>query len=92
MSSGLPVVSTRVSGSDETLEETGAGLVVDVGQSDQLADALCRLARDPVLRQRMGQAGRAVIQDRYSIRAVTERHLQLYNQLLAEREDQRRCR
>jgi glycosyltransferase involved in cell wall biosynthesis len=29
---GLPVVSTRVSGVPETVEEVGAGLVVDVGQ------------------------------------------------------------
>ena len=61
MASGLPDVSTRVSGVRETVEEVGAGLVVDVGQKDQLADALTRLTNDSSLRSQMGRAGRTVI-------------------------------
>jgi glycosyltransferase involved in cell wall biosynthesis len=90
MASGLPIVSTRVSGSIETLEETGAGLVVDVGQMDQLADALVRLAADPTLRKQMGLAGRAVIVKRYSIESVSARHERLYRGLLAEKTNGRR--
>lgn len=82
MASGLPVVSTRVSGVRETVEEVGAGLVVDVGQEGQLADALTRLANDSSLRSQMGRAGRTVILKTYSINHVAKLHERLYSNLL----------
>jgi glycosyltransferase involved in cell wall biosynthesis len=85
MAIGLPVVSTRVSGVRETVEEAGAGLVVDVGQKEQLADALIRLANDSALRSQMGRAGRAVILKTYSINHVAVLHERLYDKLLAEK-------
>lgn len=85
MASGLPVVSTQVSGVRETVEEAGAGLVVDVGQMDQLADALTRLANDSSLRSQMGRAGRPAILKTYSIDHVAVLHERLYDKLLAEK-------
>lgn len=85
MASGLPVVSTRVSGVRETVEEVGAGLVVDVGQKDQLANALIQLANDSSLRSQMGCAGRTVILKTYSINHVAVLHERLYEKLLAEK-------
>ena len=85
MASGLPVVTTRVSGVPETVEEAGAGLVVDVGQEDQLADALTRLANDSSLRSQMGRAGRTVILKTYSINHVAALHERLYDKLLVEK-------
>jgi glycosyltransferase involved in cell wall biosynthesis len=82
MASGLPVVSTRVSASAETIGEGEAGLIVDVGRMDQLAEALIRLATDSTLRERMGRAGRAVIERKYSIDRVAEAHLELYRRLI----------
>lgn len=89
MASGLPVVSTRVSGSTETIDKTNAGLVVEIGQMDQLADALVRLVADPVLRKQMGLTGRSIIEKRYSIELVAARHEQLYLNLLAEKANRR---
>ncbi len=82
MASGLPVVSTRVSGSVETLEKTGAGIVVDIGQVDKLADALVALAHDPVRRDRMGAIGRLIIESKYSIESVAALHDALYSKLI----------
>jgi glycosyltransferase involved in cell wall biosynthesis len=82
MASGLPVVCTRVSGGVENLEETGAGLVVNVGGMDALAAALVRLSQDAPLRARMGNAGRSVVEDKYSIDHVAQTHLGLYRRLL----------
>lgn len=83
MASGLPVVSTRVSGSIEIVEETNAGMVVDVGQINKLAEAVVQLVADPGLRRQMGKAGRAVIRNHYSIESVAAKHEQLYLCLLA---------
>ncbi len=82
MASGLPVVSTRVSGSTEIVEETGAGILVDVGRMDLLSDALNQLAQDASLREKMGNAGRAVIKNKHSIEQVATAHLELYRDIL----------
>ena len=84
MASGLPVVATRVSGVTELVEEPGAGLVADIGDTDGLARALVRLASDRPLRERLGVAARRVIERRYSIETVAEKHEALYRRLLAE--------
>jgi glycosyltransferase involved in cell wall biosynthesis len=83
MASGLPVITTRVSGSAETVGETGAGIVVDVGRMDQLEAALIRLVRDAPLREQMGRIGRELIAEKYSIEHVAEAHLGLYQRLVA---------
>jgi glycosyltransferase involved in cell wall biosynthesis len=82
MASGVPVVSTRVSGAAETLGETGAGLVCDVGRMDLFAENLTRLVREPRLRSAMGAAGRRIIESRYAIESIAERHETLYRSLM----------
>jgi glycosyltransferase involved in cell wall biosynthesis len=82
MASGLPVVSTRVSGSIETVEEAGAGLLVDVGRVDRLSEAIARMLADTPLRERMGQAGRALIEAKYSTDVVAQSCLRLYRSLM----------
>ncbi len=82
MASGLPVVSTRVSGSTETLGETGAGIVTDAGREDLLAEALVRLAHDEALRKTMGMAGRKAVETKYSIDHVATLYEQVYLDLL----------
>ena len=52
---GLPIVSTKVSGTEELIEEGKNGLLTDVGDEQQLADALLRLAKDEALQQSMGK-------------------------------------
>ena len=81
MASGIPVVSSRVSGSAETLEETGAGIVVEIDQIDQLAEALIKLATNPILSNQMGQTGRKIVENRFSIASIAERYEQLYQYL-----------
>jgi glycosyltransferase involved in cell wall biosynthesis len=82
MASGVPVVSTRVSGAAETLGETGAGLVCDVGRMDLFAENLKRLVLEQSLRSAMGAAGRRVIESRYVIASIAERHEALYRTLI----------
>ena len=62
MASGLPVVSTRIAGIPELVEDGEHGFVVRPGRADEMADALARLAADPELRRRMGESGRAKVE------------------------------
>ncbi len=56
MAAELPVVSTRVMGVPEVVEDGACGLLVAPGRPDGLADALERLAASPELRHEHGQA------------------------------------
>jgi colanic acid/amylovoran biosynthesis glycosyltransferase len=65
MAMGLPVVASRVMGVPELVEHGASGLLVPPARPDLLADALQRLAVDPTLRRRMGEAGRAAVARRF---------------------------
>ena len=57
MAHGLPIITTHVGGSPDLLT-ADAGILTPPGDSGALADAMERLASDPALRKRMGQAAR----------------------------------
>jgi len=61
MATGLPVVSTTVSGIPELVIHGESGLLVSPGDSQALARALGRLLGDPFLRRRLGEKGREVV-------------------------------
>ena len=56
MAAGVPVIASRVGGIPETVGEDG-GLIVEPGNSQALAEAIMKLARDRVLRQQFGAKG-----------------------------------
>ncbi len=86
MATGLPVISSRVSGAVEILEDTGAGVVVEIGDTQSLARMLVHLAADPVLRHQIGSAGRVTVERNFSIGAVAQRHEQMYQKLIQARQ------
>ena len=67
MASGLPVVSTPVSGIPELIETERDGLLVPVKNPVMLAGALERLLHDPHLRDGLALAARTKIADRFTI-------------------------
>jgi colanic acid/amylovoran biosynthesis glycosyltransferase len=69
---GLAVVSTRIMGVPELIEDGTSGLLVSPGRPDQLADALERLASDPALRRALGSAGRATVKRDYELARLAE--------------------
>ncbi len=81
MACGRPVVSTLVSGVTELVLETGAGFVVAIGNMNQLATSIVKLAKNPKLQQQMGQNSRKAIEKKYSIESVTTSYANLYRDL-----------
>jgi UDP-glucose:(heptosyl)LPS alpha-1,3-glucosyltransferase len=60
MASGLPVVCSAAAGAAEVIRDGIDGLIVhDPWDPDSLAEPLRKLAADPALRQRLGEAARA---------------------------------
>lgn len=68
MSSGLPVVASRLSGIPELVEHDQSGLLVEPGDDRGLAEALTRLHADPELRRRLAERGRATVVAEFDIR------------------------
>jgi glycosyltransferase involved in cell wall biosynthesis len=69
MSCGLAVVASRLSGIPELVEDGVNGLLVTPGSAAELAAALARLAADPELRRRLGEAGRQTVEHDFDLRA-----------------------
>lgn len=58
MASGLPVIASRVGGVPEAVVDGLTGILVPPGDAEGLSAAIRRLAADPEMRRRMGDAGR----------------------------------
>jgi colanic acid/amylovoran biosynthesis glycosyltransferase len=67
MAMELPVVSTRITGLPELIDDGANGVLVAPGRLDQLVEALERLVRSPDERLRLGRAARARIRDDYDV-------------------------
>ncbi len=80
MAAGKPVVATRIGGISETVEDGMTGLIVEPGNSDELAGAILRLAKDRELRVRMGRAGREKVLREYDPLKVAQKNLEVYEQ------------
>jgi len=79
---GLPVIAPDFAVElRDYVNETGGGLLVDPSDPAALAAAIRRLA-DPALRQRMGEAARSAVLERFNWEAEAETLRALYARLL----------
>lgn len=69
MACGLPVVVSPVGMNSNVLKQGNVGLAAVT--SNDWIDALAGLLRDPDMRQRMGQEGRRVVVEAYSVQCLT---------------------
>lgn len=72
MACGLPVVSTRVMGVPEVVDEGETGLLASPGRIDSLAAAIELLAVAPELRERMGRAGSRRVREEFGLGAAAD--------------------
>ncbi len=78
-----PVVATRVGGVPDVVRDGEDGFLVEAGATDDLAERLGRLARDPALRARMGKQGRERVLPRYAVERLVDDVDELYRSLLS---------
>lgn len=65
MAAARPVVTTRIAGVPELVENGVSGVLVPPGNVDALCDALGDVTQDIDLQQKMGRAGRAKVETDY---------------------------
>ena len=84
MANAVPVVLPDHGGFSEMVADTGGGLLCRPRDTDDLADKLAQLLRDPLLATQLGLAGQQAIEDRYHARAMAEQTLELYRGLIRD--------
>ncbi len=75
---GKPVVCSNTGGNPEIIAEGVNGYLYDVGDVTALADRFLTLVDDPIKRETMGRANREQMFGRYSLEAMLNQHIRLY--------------
>jgi glycosyltransferase involved in cell wall biosynthesis len=75
LAAGLPVVGNAVGVQTAMIRHGETGFLAET--PEQWADAIGRLAHDPALRTRLGQAGRRLVEDEFSLPCGAARWLAL---------------
>jgi glycosyltransferase involved in cell wall biosynthesis len=80
MALGVAVVASRVGGIPEIVEHGRNGLLVPVGDADQLASALLSLVQDPARRRQLARAGYEWIRadERFRWESAAAQHERVY--------------
>lgn len=81
MGAGLPVVAAAAGGPAELIEDGVSGLLYPPGDVRSLAVLLGNLAKSPELRERLGEAGRAVV-ERLSPQRLAPQVVDVYRGIL----------
>jgi glycosyltransferase involved in cell wall biosynthesis len=81
MANGVSVIATAVGGNRDAVVDEESGLLVPSKDSHALGAAISRLAKDSILRARLGEAGRQRVRDHFSLEACIRRYETLYREV-----------
>ncbi len=84
MACGCCAVASDVGGNPELIQHNHTGLLFEVGNADNLAQALRTLIEDPVLRKRLAENGIGFVLKNYSIHSAARRMGEIYSKLLVQ--------
>lgn len=79
----VPAVAFNIDGTPEVVIDGETGRLVRLNDEAAFVDALCGLAGDAALRQRMGRAGRELCLERFDWRRMVDELEGLYQRLLS---------
>jgi len=83
MFKGVAAVATAVGGNTELIKHEKSGLLVPPNDEQALAQAICRLIEDNLLRELVTQAARLKAEEEYSWEKCLAAHHKVYQQLLS---------
>ena len=81
--SGVPIVATKVGSVSDVVIDNVNGVLVEASD-DALAAGIEKLLADGKLRDQMGNAGKKIAAEKFSINAAQERHRAMYRRLVNE--------
>jgi L-malate glycosyltransferase len=85
MACARPIVATRAGGIPEIVEEGVNGLLVPARDHRALAAAIVRALQDPAMRQRLGDAGFARVNERFTVERMVSATSEVYRRVISRR-------
>lgn len=82
MALGKPVIATDTGGNRELVQDGMNGIIVPTKSPAQLAEAILTCLRQPELTSDMGQHGKAMISNKFSIPLMVQQYERLYEDTL----------
>lgn len=71
MACAIPVIASNFEGYGPVVARLGAGVSVNSANSAEIAEVVCRLAKDTNAREDMGRKGRQAVEDRFNWQRVS---------------------
>jgi glycosyltransferase involved in cell wall biosynthesis len=82
---GVPIIASRAGGIPEVVRDGINGWLVPPGDVGALGRAIAKLLDDPARAASMGQAGRAIVRESFSVQAMVEGNWRTYRTVLQNR-------
>ncbi len=82
MACGKAVVASKFGGIKNVISSGENGLLVDVCNKKEFADAMMKLLKDPQLTERLGREGCKTIRESYSWEAIAQKHIAFYEKFM----------
>jgi N-acetyl-alpha-D-glucosaminyl L-malate synthase BshA len=82
LSTGLPVIATRVGGIPEIIQDGINGFLVETKHPESIAEKLILLNSDIKLRLRLGDAARKTVEKKYTAEKVVCQYEQIYESII----------
>jgi colanic acid/amylovoran biosynthesis glycosyltransferase len=83
LAAGVPVITTPVAGISELVQHGTNGYLVPPGAVKPLAQRICELLEDVLLRQKFGQAGRLKVEEEFNLEKEVPRLKQIMDAALS---------
>jgi glycosyltransferase involved in cell wall biosynthesis len=80
LSCATPVIAFKTGGISDVVNK-GNGIIVDKGNTVELAEAILKLAKDKKLRVNLGKNGRQLIESNYNLKIQATRYYDLFKSL-----------
>lgn len=82
MEHGLPCIGTDEGGINDIIDNGKTGFIVPSGDAESLSVSIGKLLIDSSMREKMGESGRIVFEQRYTQEVFEENMLQILNRAL----------
>ncbi len=81
LASGKACVASRIGGIGDIIDSGTNGILVGSGNSDAMAGAVISLLSDPASRIRMGERGRSLVAEKFSLVSMADKVIKLYEKV-----------
>ena len=81
MACGLPVIATNVGGNVELVQHDESGYLVSVSSAEDMAQRILSYINAPDLKAQHGKQGRMLVEQKFSIQAMTKAYDSLYRSI-----------